>query len=356
MDYMKKPEASERIQCFDAGSGKSLWSHEYPCEYFSVGYPTGPRASVLINEGMAYSFGTMGHLKCFDAETGKVLWQHNSVEEFNSQIPIWGLATSPLIEKDLIIVQLGGQPDACIMAFNKFSGDEVWRALSDDASYSAPEIIEQSGHRVLVCWTGDNVAGLNPGSGEVYWKIPFSPNNMIMNIASPVYAPPYLFLSAFFDGSMLIRLDQDELGAELVWHRFGENERKTEALHCCISTPIIDGDYVYGLDSYGEMRCLDLLTGDRIWEDNSLVPKDRWANVHFTRQEEKIWGFNELGDLILCRFTPEGVQEFGRVNLITPVPLSPNPRGGVCWAHPAFAGYEIYVRNDEKLVCYRITE
>ena len=356
MDYTKSPEPSERVQCFDAGTGKSLWSHEYPCEYFSVGYPTGPRASVLINDGMAYSFGTMGQLFCLDAATGTIIWHHNSVEEFYSQIPTWGLAVSPIIEEDLIIVQLGGQPDACIMAFNKYTGKEIWRALGDDASYSAPVIIEQSGQRVLVCWTGDNVAGLDPGTGEVYWKIPFTPNNMIMNVPSPVYAPPYLFLSGFFDGSLLIRLDQDELKAELVWHRFGESESKTDALHCCISTPVIEGEYVYGLDSYGEMRCLDLLTGDRIWEDNSLVPKGRWANVHFTRQEEKIWAFNELGDLILCRFTPEGVQEYGRVNLIKPVPLSPNPRGGVCWSHPAYAGYRIYVRNDEKLVCYSITE
>jgi outer membrane protein assembly factor BamB len=355
-DYVKNPYPSERVLCFDAGSGKPVWTREYSCEYFNVGYPAGPRASVLINDGRAYSYGTMGHLFCFDAVTGEVLWQHNALEEYNARIPIWGLAASPIMEKDLLIVQLGGQPGACLVAFDKVTGREIWRALDDEASYSAPIIIDQAGKRLLVCWTGNHIAGLNPDDGAVYWKIPFTPREMIMNISSPVYSPPYLFLSAFFDGSFLVRLDMNKQEADLVWYRHGENEINTDALHCCISTPIIKGGYIFGLDSYGEMRCLDLLTGDRIWEDNTLVPHGRWANVHFVRQGNRIWAFNELGEMILCEFNPEGLREYGRVGLIKPVKIPPNPRNGVCWAHPAFSGVMIYVRNDEKLVCYQLVQ
>jgi outer membrane protein assembly factor BamB len=264
------------------------------------------------------------------------------------------MASSPLTEKNLLIVQMGGRPDACIVAFDKTTGIEVWRALSDKASYSAPILINQAGRRVLVCWTGDHLAGLAPETGKVYWKIPFNRRKGIINIATPVYDPPYIFLSSFWDGSMLIRLDESTQAAELVWARTGENERTTDALHCCISTPLIRGDYVYGVDSYGEFRCLELSTGDRIWTDHSLVPHGRWANAHFVEQGDNIWAYNELGELILCRLSPEGFTDLGRVQLVKPVGVSPNPRGGVNWSHPAFAGRMIYARSDARLVCYSL--
>jgi outer membrane protein assembly factor BamB len=355
-DYTKDPVPSERVLCLDAETGKLIWDYTYACEYSGFGYPVGPRASVLVHDDRAYSFGAMGHLFCFDAATGKILWQHNTLEEYNSRIPIWGFASSPVIEDDLLIVQFGGQPGACIVAFNKNTGKEVWRALDDNASYSAPIIIDQAGKRVLVCWTGNHFTGLDPLNGHVYWKIPFTPREMIMNIASPVYAPPYLFFSSFFDGAWLIRLNTNTPEAELVWYRHGENEQNTDALHCCISTAVTDGDFIYGLDSYGEMRCLDLKTGDRIWEDNTLVPHARWANVHFVCQGDRTWAFNEIGELVLCVLTPEGLRDRGRVRLIEPVAVSPNPRNGVCWAHPAFAGDKIYVRNDERIICYQLVQ
>lgn len=356
MDYVGESVKSERVLCFDAETGNLLWSHEYERPYSMVGYPTGPRASVLVDGGRAYSYGTMGNLYCLDAHTGKVIWQVSGEDDYNSEIPVWGLASAPLIENNLLIVQLGGRPDACLVAFDKLSGKEVWRSLTDRASYSAPIVINQAGERVLVCWTGDNLAGLNPESGQVYWKVPFERRKGIINIATPVYEPPYIFLSSFWDGSMLVRLDEKTLDAELVWRRTGKNERNTDALHCCISTPVIQDGYIYGIDSYGEFRCLEMMTGDRIWTDSTLVPYGRWANAHFVRQGKKIWSFNELGELILGEFSPAGFRDLGRVEIIKPVSVSPNPRGGVNWAHPAFVRRRIYARSDAKLVCYELRE
>ncbi|MCF8224758.1 MAG: PQQ-like beta-propeller repeat protein [Bacteroidales bacterium] len=353
MDYAGDHTKYERVLCFDASTGEQLWAHQYECTY-SVGYPTGPRTSVLIDNEKAYSLGTMGDLYCLDANSGKVLWHINGAEEYRINIPIWGLASSPLIENDLLIVQLGGTPDACIVAFEKHSGKEVWIALSDKASYSSPIVVDQAGKRVLVCWTGNHLVGMVPESGEVYWKIPYERRKEVINIAMPVVSGPYIFLSSFYDGSMLIKLNETEQAAKLVWKRMGESERKTDALHSIISTPVIQGEYVYGIDSYGEFRCLDLESGDRIWTDSTLVPYGRWSNAHLIQQGDKIWGFNELGELILGKVSPEGFSDLGRVQLIKPVRVSPNPRGGVNWAHPAFSGRRIYARSDALLVCYEL--
>jgi len=153
---------------------------------------------------------------------------------------------------------------------------------------------------------------------------------------------------------MLIKLDQDTQEAKLVWERKGESERYTDALHCCISTPIMQNGYIYGVDSYWEFRCLEMKSGNRVWTDKTLVPYGRWANAHLIQQGNKIWAFNELGELILGRISPEGFTDLGRVELLKPVPVSPNPRGGVNWSHPAFSGRRIYARSDAKLVCFEL--
>ena len=178
----------------------------------------------------------------------------------------------------------------------------------------------------------------------------------MQNIATPVFNDNYIFVSSFFDGSMLVKINPDELAAERVWRRKGENERNTDSIHCCISTPILEGDYIYGIGSYGEVRCLDLLTGDRVWESLEAVPKARWANIHMVRNGDKVWMFNERGELIISKLSLKGYEEISRAKLIRPTLVQLDQRGGVCWSHPAFAYKKVYIRNDDELVCGDLRE
>ncbi len=89
---------------------------------YSVGYPTGPRASVLIHSGKAYAWGTMGDLYCLDAKTGEVIWKINTVEKYQSRIPIWGMASNPIMVNNMLMVQVGGTDGACLVAFDKDTG------------------------------------------------------------------------------------------------------------------------------------------------------------------------------------------------------------------------------------------
>lgn len=350
-DRVVKPDQIERVLCFDWKTGDQLWSHTYECRYTKVGYTAGPRASVTIDDGRAYALGTMGHLLCLDATNGHVIWKKEPGVDYQIRLPIWGISASPLVERDLCIVQLGAESSACIVALDKKTGQERWRALDDRASYSAPIMIEQAGHRVLVCWTGDNVVGLDPTSGKVHWKHPFKPAKMVINVPTPVVQNNWLFLSAFYDGSLMLRLAEDELSVKKVWRRRGASEMDTDALHAMIATPYLQGDYVYGVDSYGQLRCLDAHTGDRIWEDLTATPKARWSNIHMVRNGKRIWMFNERGELVICRLSPEGFDEISRAKLIEPTTIQLRKRGGVCWSHPAYAYKHVFARNDKELVC-----
>lgn len=350
-DRLTDPRQVERVHCFDSKSGKPLWSHTYDCRYRDVSYEAGPRASVTVDQGRAYALGTMGDLFCFAADTGAVLWRRDLNTDYGIHMPIWGISASPLVYGDLVIVQIGGEKGACIVALNKKDGTDVWKALDDRASYAAPILVKQAGRDVLICWTGDNLAALAPLTGEVHWREPFTPTRMVIGIATPVVEGNRIFVTSFYDGAMMVEMDPNKLTATKTWRRLGANERNTDALHSIIATPLFLGDNVYGVDSYGELRCLNAANGDRIWEDVTATPKARWSNIHMVRHGEQVWMFNERGELLITRLSPEGFTEIDRAKLIEPTTEQLRQRGGVCWAHPAFADRCIFVRNDKQLVC-----
>lgn len=350
-DRQTDPEQVERVHCLDWQTGRKLWTHSYACPYNSVGYTAGPRAAVSIADGRVYALGTMGHLFCLDAAQGTVLWKKTPGVDYQVRVPIWGISSAPLVDGDFVVVQLGAADGACLVALDKKTGAEKWRALNDRASYSAPVLIQQAGRRVLVCWTGDNVVGLDPATGAVLWKYPFPPTKMVINVPTPVIAGERLFLSAFYDGALLLKLRSDQPAVEKLWRRQGANERTTDALHAMISTPYLEGDYIYGVDSYGQLRCLDARTGDRIWEDLTAVPTARWGTIHMVRNGERMWMFNERGELLIAKLSPQGFQELSRTKLLEPTTAQLDQRGGVCWSHPAYAYKHVFARNDRELVC-----
>lgn len=350
-DRRSEPRQVEGVHCVDWKTGASIWSHHYACDYEGIGYQNGPRAAVLVSHGHAYSLGATGHLFCFDATTGNVLWQKDLRVEYEIEMPIWGIAGSPLIEDDLLIVPVSGKADACLVAFDAITGDERWRSLSDGANYAAPIVIEQDAKRVLVYWTAQRVVGLNPSTGEIHWEYPFPPKSMPLGVSTPVWHRDFLFVTGFYEGCALLRVPRDHLAVKEIWRRKGPSETRTDGLHCIMSTPYLEGDHIYGVDSYGELRCLALADGARLWEDRTAVPRARWSNIHMVKNGDWIWLFNERGELIIARISPAGFEEYSRAQLIKPTTGQLNQRGGVCWVHPAFAYRHVFVRNDEKLVC-----
>lgn len=347
-DLIEKPGQTEGVLCFDEETGAKIWEYRYNCPYEGIGYPAGPRASVIINGGKAYSLGTMGNLFCFDAENGQIHWQKDLNEELEIRMPTWGISATPILVENKIILQISGSNNACIVALDKNTGVEIWRNLDDIAGYSSPILIEKNGKKVVVFWTEDSLCGLNPETGEVYWRHPWKVGSG-MTISTPVLYKDHIFVSCFYSGSLLIRLGDDYTTSEIVWQRSGESERKTDALHCVMNTPVIIDDYIYGVDSYGELRCLEFATGNRVWEDLTAVKKDRWANIHFIQNGNKTWMFNEHGELIISELSPLGFKEISRAKLIEPTKKQ-LPRG-VTWTHPAFANKHVFVRNDKELIC-----
>jgi len=359
LDYVASAD-EERVVCVDANSGQEAWIHRYKARYDDIDYGYGPRASVTIKDGQAYSLGMMGHLLCLDASDGRVVWSRDLGSEIQIDMPIWGLTSSPLVEGDaVIILPSAGRQGACVMAFHRKTGKELWRAFDDPAGYVSPITIEQAGKKVLVAWTGRRIAGMDPATGKVYWEIPTKPNRMPINVPTPALNPEgnIMFLSVFYDGSKLIELNKNEPAAKLLWARQGINERNTDALHCMISPPFIKGDHIFGVDSYGQLRCLEMARGDRIWENLNATLPGRWSTIFPVQQREKTWMVNEAGELLIAEITSTGYREIDRVNIIDPTtPLQQRNSGTVLWSPPAFAMKSVFVKNDKELIRVDLSE
>ncbi|MCO8125270.1 PQQ-like beta-propeller repeat protein [Stieleria sp. TO1_6] len=344
------PDVRERVLCFDATTGATLWQHHDPVEY-SIGYQaSGPRASVTVHDGKAISVGGMGRLNCLDALSGELLWTRDLASDYDARMPVWGITAAPLVYDDLVIQVTAGAGDACLVAFDLATGKERWRSLDERAGYSAPIVIRQGNQEVVVCWTGESVSGLDPRTGKVFWSIEMKPRNMPIGVPTPAVQQDQLFVSSFYDGSLLVQFDLEQPTATKLWHRVGQDEKNTDALHAMISGPIIKGDCIYGADSYGQYRCLDLTTGDRIWEDLTIVPTARWATVHTIRNGDHEIMLNDQGEVLMTTLSRQGVQVHSRASLIDRTTQQLKRRGGVVWSHPAIADGIIYARNDKQLL------
>ncbi len=174
-----------------------------------------------------------------------------------------------------------------------------------------------------------------------------------MTIAVPVQVGTQLFFTTFYDGPMMLTLNQDRPGATVAWKGTSNSEIRTEGLHGVLATPIIDGGYIYGICSYGQLRCLDARTGKRIWAtQEATVERRRWVSGFMVRNGNRVLLNNDRGDLVIARLSPSGYEEISRTHLIAPTSLPGNRRElrYVNWVHPAYANKHIYTRNDEEVI------
>ena len=202
------------------------------------------------------------------------------------------------------------------------------------------------------------MSSLDPETGKVYWEHPFKVTNGL-TIATPVFSRNRLLLSAFYNGSRLFRLHPTRPAAELVWKGESASEIKTDGLHSLITTPVIQGDYIYGIGSYGQFRCLDARTGERVWETQEVTrEKARWAAGLIVRYQDRFFINNYRGELILAKLSPEGYQEISRTQLIKPTTRVGTRRelGLANWSHPAYANRHFIIRNDEEIRRYSLAK
>ncbi len=339
MDRPKSPENTERVLCFEAETGQVLWSREWPADYGSMEYGTGPRASVTIHEGHAYTLGAVGTALCLNAKTGDILWQVDMVKDHDAKVPTWGFAASPVIDGEKVLLHVGAASQGSVVALDRKTGKILWKGGPDPAGYCTPEIITHAGSRQLIAWGPEHVQSLNPETGDVFWTWPYKITYGV-SIAQPLYRDGLLLVSGYWHGTKVLKLGEKPEDVSLAWE-------KEKGMCGLMAAPLYKDGVVYLLDKDTGLQAIELKTGKILWsDDNTLTPKDRnpQMSLVWLKESEGLASLlNASGELVHVRLSRDGFDELGRHQII-----------GKTWAHPAFAGSLIWARSDTELAAWRL--
>lgn len=339
MDRQLNPEV-ERVLCFDAKSGRPLWKHKYPVAYGKLDYGNGPRAAPTIHGKHVYTVGAMGDVRCLNIDTGTEVWKKNYLADFHGRLPTWGFAGSPVVYGDWLIVQPGGDNGHSIMALDRATGNTIWQSLDDEAGYCTPVVHRIHDQDELICWTPSHIRCLEVRTGKLLWSHPYEITYGV-SIAKPIIHEDIVLVAGYWHGSKAIQLSSTPTDAKLLW----EENRYLRGL---MSQPLYREGHVYLLDKQYGLTCFELQTGKKLWDDkNQMTPRDRnpHASLVWLGDSDRAIILNAEGELILARLTPEGYHEQSRSKII-----------GLTWAHPAFAGNQVFARSDQELVSYELPE
>jgi outer membrane protein assembly factor BamB len=375
----------EIVEACSATTGATLWKHEYPSAFRDpFGYNNGPRCAPLLTADRCYTYGAEGVLACLDLKDGRVVWWHATLNEFDVPEAFFGVGSSPILEDGLIIVQVGGQPDSGVVAYEATTGKKVWEnvgektwtgvkmtawpgerkvvwsradpAFEKQASYCTPVVATIHGQRHLLVVTRQGLVSLDPKTGAHRFSFWFrARQDSSVNAMTPVVEGDLILISSayFKNGSVLLRVQPDGRGVEEVW--------RSVALEMHWTRPVLAGGHLYAFSGRNEpdasFRCVEFATGTVKWERPEGWPNGGHAKLRPGEPAPNVFGrgsailadgkliaLGEAGLLGLFKTNAEKLEELSRWQ----VPKLAYP----CWASPVLAGRRLYLRDEQWVVCY----
>lgn len=383
----------EVIECFHALTGESLWNYRYDSRFRDpYGYNNGPRCSPILTDDRCYTFGAEGKLVCLSLADGKQLWTRDCLADFTVPRGFFGVGSTPILERDRLIVAVGGQPNSGVVAFSAADGRTLWEAVGRETwngvkdelgdsyewtgdemivSYSSPIAATIHGKRHVLCLLRQGLVSLDPTTGRENFKYWFrSDAHESVNAARPVVVGDTVLVSAAYRvGSALLRVHPDGSAYDVVW-------RDREDLLAHWTTPIYRDGHYYGFsgrhEQEGELRCIKAEDGAVVWsttgwegsldalgqdpQTGDIVDRRTGKTIPwpFYGRGSAIWAegkfiiLGERGTLALADVSPTGWKEISRYA----APRMKNPS----WTAPVLAHGQLYLRCEDALVCLDLRE
>ncbi len=323
------------ISCFDAESGKALWQHTYPCLAKDPNGFHGTRATPTIDGDLVYTVSRHGNLFCLEAKTGKVKWSKDLVKDLAGREPMhgegkkqgWGFAGSPLIERELVLVE-GGGDGSSVVALNKLTGELTWKNGSDYAGYASLMALDVEGQRCLMQFSGEDLILRAMKDGHELWRYPWKTSYGV-NAATPIIQDGQVFISSGYGfGCAVAKFTLKS--CEEVWR----NKNMKNHVNSCV---LVNG-YLYGFDE-SDLKCLDWKTGEVKWANRS------YGKGSLIVADGKLILYGQGGKLGIAEVSPEAFKEVCAFQAMT---------GQNTWAHPVLANGHLYVRNIDTLAAFEV--
>ena len=354
-----------RLTCMDAKTGESSWTYEYPSVYKDrFDYNNGPRCSPVIDGDLVYLYGVEGQLHCVRSDNGKFVWKVDANKEFNVIQNFFGVGSTPVIEGNLLIAQVGGSPegsaardlfeqtlkgtDSGVVAFDKRTGKVVYKISDELASYAGPTLATINGRRYCFVFARGGLLAFDPANGKIDFHFPWrSPDVESVNASNPVVVGDKVLISETYGpGAALLKVKPG--GYDVLWK---DANKFKKSLQCHWMTPIYYDGHVYGSSGRhkenAELRCIEFETGKVMWTEKGLTRTSLlMIDGHFIC-------LSEDGMIRLLKVNPQKYDVVSEVKLKDPQTkrsLLEYP----CWAAPIVSHGLLYVRGEERLVCLEL--
>jgi len=328
-DGKKGDGGTETVFCLDAVTGKEIWKHTYEAQLLPNLHEGGPASTPTIYGGKVYTLSKDGRFICFSEKTGKPLWERNLLKESGMEAPAeWGFAGSPLIFGDAVIVEA-----AQTIAFNRESGEVLWKSEAYKPAYGTPTVFESGGKKRLATIKTDGLVILDPESGKTLafeeWKTRFS-----TNANTPIVRGDKIFISTGYGrGCALFHFTDDRPAAHgrPILGQVYTNKNMSNHMSNCV----LVGDHLYGFDgnTHGggkrQLKCIDFATGKEVWAQGGFGVGAICA------AGDRLIILGEKGELVIAKASPEKFSAISRAQVST----------GRHWNVPVLANGFIYVRN-----------
>lgn len=302
---------------FNADTGKELWAAPLGIAKYDGGGESGapdnrggdgPRSTPSFDEGKVYVLSAQLRLFCFEASTGKSLWTKDILKEYGGKMITWQSAASPLVLDQWVFVN-SVAPGKCLMAFNKKDGSLAWAAQDDKMTHATPISATILGARQVIFFTQSGLVSVAPENGNVLWRYKFPYN--VSTAASPVVAGDIVYCSAGYNvGGGAAKISKTDTGftATEIWRTPNKNINHW-------STPVYQDGYLYGPFSFkefgkGAVKCIEVATGKEMWSKDGFGP----GGVLLVNGNLLI--LSDKGELVLAKASPKEYQETARFQAI----------------------------------------
>ena len=323
----------EVVAAYDLSSGREIWTNRWQAIFQESLGGDGPRATPTWAGGVVFALGATGELRALDESSGRTLWRVNILDDNGGTNLDWGMAASPLVVDDTVVVLPGGPAGRSIVAYDRRTGTRRWSSLSEKQSYASPMLVTLGGVRQILVFAAARLMGVSADRGELLWQYPWRTSFDIHAGQPIVIGGNRVFLSSGYGtGAAVIELTKAgaagaAFGVREVWRN---NRMKNQ-----FTSSVLHEGFIYGLDE-AILACVDAATGELRWKGGRYgYGQVMLANGH-------LLVLTEDGDLALVRATPERHEE-----LISFPALS-----GKTWNHPAMAGGILLIRNLAEMAAY----
>ena len=336
-----RQQGREVVQALARDTGKPLWRADYAAPFkknpAATSMQDGPFATPLLyNNTYLVTWGASGTLSCFEAASGKLLWRNDYSAQQKTDDGFTGAAASPIGNNGRIYLHTGDDRGGKFLALDARTGKQVW-AVNPGAGpgYASPVIHNLRGVSMLITLSNASVFAVDESDGRLLWTHPF-PDEYKENIVTPLADQDRVLVSGVRNGTHLLRMELREdksWQVEPVW--------KNAEVTMYMSSPVLDGDTVYGFSSRkkGQFVALSLAAGKVLWE----TPGRDATSASLIQADNAILATSVEGDLLVLRKNKEKYDPARKYKVAE----------SAVWAHTALAGGEFYVKDETHLRKYR---